>query len=124
MADNQQLLEGLVPAGLFGPPKLSTCVGLFISPDAVSLAAATMSGGKPTITKVVTVPLEKWTAPEGEAPNPNKKRMFFNTDFLSNKDALAKAISSGMADLGARTKDVVVSLSHQVSITRYFLMNP
>ena len=125
MPDNQQLLEGLVPSGLFGPPKLSSCVGLFISPDAVTLAAASVSGGKPVISKVVTVAIEKPAPlPEGEGAAANKKRTFFNTEFLQQNQALAKAISSGMAELGARTKDVVVSLSHQVSITRFFLMNP
>lgn len=121
MPDNQQLLEGLVPAGLFGPPKLRTCVGLFIAPDSVSLAAAALSGGRPSVSKVVTVPLAKPPVPEGEAA---KKRGFFNTEFLVGKDAVAQAISSGLTELGARSKDVVVTLSHQLSITRYFLMNP
>lgn len=124
MPENE-LMEGLIPAGLMGPPKLSSCVGIYIAPDSVHLAAAGFSGGKPAIVKTVSVPLAKPPAPaEGAAPEPSKKRSFFNTDFLSSKEILAGGLAAGLQELGARTKDVVVTLAPQISITRYFLMPP
>jgi Tfp pilus assembly PilM family ATPase len=122
MPENE-LFEGLIPAGLLGPPKLSTCIGLYIAPDSVQLASASISEGKAVVGKVVSVPLPKPPAPE-ESPEAAKKRTFFATEFLSNKEALTHAIGRGVEELGARTHDVVVSLSPQLSIVRYFLMPP
>lgn len=123
--EQNTLLEGLIPQGLTGPPRLGSCLGLFISPDGIELAAASVQGGKPTVDKVVTIPFGKAPPLEGEAAKESaKKRTFFTTDFLANKEMVAQAIRRGVDEIGSKSRDVVATFSHHLSITRYFLMPP
>jgi hypothetical protein len=112
MADYDALIEQLA----FGKttPKLSSCLGLYLSPDRVYISEVTMKGGKPTVERLVPVPLPVQAA-KGAVTT-------LNTDFLNDTLKVSMAIRQVMAQHRWNSKDAIVTLSHHLGLLRYFSM--
>lgn len=117
--------DALIEQIAFGKttPKMSTCMGLFLSPDAVYLTQVRLEKGKPAVDHLVRIPIP---AAAPAAPKPAgtvaATSSTFATDFLSDPAKVVALVRQAMSQTRWSTTDVVVSLSHHLSLLRYFTM--
>ena len=98
-------------------PKMSSCLGLFFSPETVFVAEVELGGGKPRVRHLIRLPI-----PAAPASKETKTAGSLNTDFLADTDRIAGILKKAMDEVKWGSKHVIVSFSHHFSILRYFTL--
>lgn len=98
-------------------PKMSSCLGLFLSPETIFLAEVEFSGGKPRVRHLIRLPV-----PAAPPSKETKSAGSLNTDFLADTDRVAGILKKAMDEVKWGSKFVVASFSHHFSILRYFTL--
>lgn len=114
--DTDALIEQLA----FGKatPKLSSCLGLYLSPEVIYLSETHMEKGKPVVDHLIRVPVPAPAIKPGQTSGGTS----LNTDFLKDNEKLSALIRQAMSQIRWNSKQVVVTLSHHLGILRYFTM--
>ncbi|OGR86323.1 MAG: hypothetical protein A3J74_11440 [Elusimicrobia bacterium RIFCSPHIGHO2_02_FULL_57_9] len=114
MGLNSAALNDLIENLAFGKggAKISSCLGLYLSPDAAILAESDVGSGRPVVQNLVKIPL-----PNKDA---GKQSTLTSLDFLSDIGKIAAVIKGPLSQRSWGTKNVTVTLSHQTGLLRYF----
>ncbi|HBL17886.1 MAG: hypothetical protein A2X36_16095 [Elusimicrobia bacterium GWA2_69_24] len=99
-------------------PKMDTCLGIYLSQEVLFLTELRLEGGKPKVLHLLRLPVP------GDAAGKQQTKTLgtLNTDFLSDHEKLVRVLQKAISDVGWKSKNVVVSLSHQFGILRYFTL--
>ncbi len=111
--------ESVVEHLAFGrnAPKPGPCLGMYLSPEAVYIAQSRLEkSGKLVVEQLVRIPVP--TAQQKTA-GPSAT---LNTGFLTENTQLATLIRDSMSRIPWNAKRVMVTLSHQIGLLRYFTM--
>ena len=100
-------------------PRLETCLGLFVSPEAMFLSEVKLDGNRPQTVHLVPLPV-----PGGEASSVSKTRTVgtLNTEFLGEQDKLLAIMKKALEGTHWNSKHIMVTLSHHFGLLRYFAM--
>ncbi|MBI5883109.1 MAG: pilus assembly protein PilM [Elusimicrobia bacterium] len=112
-------IDSLIEQLAFGKttPKLSRCLGLYLSPEVIYVSEIHYLKGKLVVDHLVRVPVP--------VPDQSKEAGTSPTlvmDFLSDIPKLSALIRQAISQLRWNSKDVVVTLSHHLGLLRYFTM--
>ena len=98
-------------------PKLSTCLGLYLSPEVIYISETHKDkAGKLVVDHLVRIPVP------GESKGPAGGTATMNTDFLTDPKKIADLIRQSMAQIRWNSKNVRVTLSHHLGLLRFFAM--
>lgn len=97
-------------------PKMTSCLGLFLSPEAVFLADIRYDG-HPQVSHLLRIPI-----PAGPPSKETKTGGSLNTDFLADTERISGIIKTAMGEHKLSSKHVMVTLSHHFGILRYFTL--
>lgn len=111
-------LEQLVEQLAFGRtrPRLASCLGLYVSEDALYLAEVRMGVDKPIVSHLLRVPI---------AAKPGKDTKIagtLNSETLAEADRLAELLKPAIAQSRFQSQHVAVTLSNQFGLLRYFTL--
>jgi len=98
-------------------PKMDSCLGLFISQETLFLTEVAYKGGKPKVLHLLRLSI-----PGGPSSKGTKTIGTLNTDFLTEHEQILKLLQEAMKKTKFGSKHVMVSLSHQFGILRYFTL--
>jgi len=101
-------------------PRLESCLGLHLSPEAVFLAEVKLSGGRPQVVHLVRLPV-----PGAEAAlTASKTRTVgtLNTDLLEDQEKLVGLLKKALSDIAWGSKHVMITFAPQFGLLRYFAM--
>lgn len=98
-------------------PRLNCCLGLYLGMDSIYLTEVQASGGKPQVNHLLRLP-----TPVGGAGRDTKTNMTLNADSLAETERMAEAIGKAMEEVSWKTKDVMITLSNDFGILRYFTL--
>lgn len=115
MSKYDQLIEQLA----FGSdrPRLSTCLGLYLSPETIYISETHKDkGGKLVVDHLVRIPVPQ------EAKAGAGATATMNTDFLNDPKKVGDLIRQSMAQIRWNSKNVRVTLSHHLGLLRFFAM--
>ncbi|MBI5624908.1 MAG: pilus assembly protein PilM [Elusimicrobia bacterium] len=112
-------IDPLIEQLAFGKttPKLSRCMGIYLSPEVIYVSEAHVAKGKVVVDHLVRVPV-----PVPEAGKEGGTTPTLATDFLSDIPKLSALIRQAISQLRWNSKDVVITLSHHLGLLRYFTM--
>ncbi|MBI4677947.1 MAG: pilus assembly protein PilM [Elusimicrobia bacterium] len=112
-------IDPLIEQLAFGKvtPKLSRCLGVYLSPDIIYVCEVHTVKGKPVVDHLVRVPVP--VPEQGKEPSTNPTLV---TDFLADVPKLSALIRQAISQLRWNSKDVIVTLSHHLGLLRYFTM--
>ncbi|MBI4051778.1 MAG: pilus assembly protein PilM [Elusimicrobia bacterium] len=98
--------------------QLNSCLGIYFGQDSATIVVAQKKGGRPVLKQRLKVPFPALPGRrEDAAPSAALK-----TSFVSDPAPLAAALEKAMEKISWSGKQVVVALSSQFSILRYFSM--
>lgn len=114
-------IDALIEQVAFGKTttKLSSCLGMYLSPEVIYLSEVHFENGRPVVDHLVRVPVP------ASAPKPGQTASgatTLTTDFLNDSAKIQALIRQAMAQMRWNSKNVVVSLSHHLGLVRYFSM--
>ncbi|MBI3553311.1 MAG: pilus assembly protein PilM [Elusimicrobia bacterium] len=114
-------LEEIIDVLAFGvtAPRVSSCLGLYLSPETVYISETHIEKGKAVVDHLVRIPVP---APEGVKAPGGPTTATLNTDFLMDNAKLSALIRQSMSQVRWNSKDVMVTLSHHLGLLRYFAM--
>ncbi|MFH2203921.1 MAG: hypothetical protein ABIJ96_12445 [Elusimicrobiota bacterium] len=98
-------------------PRMSSCLGMFLSPTAIFLAEVSLTGAKPKVLHLVRLPI-----PGADDSQMTKGIGSLNTEFLADQEKLQALLKKAITDVKWGSKFLMVSLSHHFGILRYFAM--
>lgn len=112
--------DALIEKVAFGkaPLKLSSCLGMYISPEVIYLSEVRFSGGRPVVDHLIRIPIPA----TGKAGETSRATMSLNTDFLLDSAKIQTLVRQAMSQIRWNSKEVVVTLSHHLGLMRYFTM--
>ena len=101
--------------------RVSSCLGMFLSPEAVCLAQSHVAGGKAVVDALVRIPL---SPPAGGAirATATASSGTLNADFLADNDKIGPLLREAVSQTRWNTKHVFVTLAYQIGLLRYFTM--
>jgi Tfp pilus assembly PilM family ATPase len=99
--------------------KVSSCLGLYLSPETIYIAETHLEKGKVIVDHLVRIPVPAAEAAKSPA-GPTTATL--NTDFLLDNAKLSALIRQSMSQVKWGTKDVMITLSHHLGLLRYFAM--
>jgi len=99
-------------------PKLSSCLGMYLSPEVIYISETRLTKGRPTVLHLIRIPVPPPEKPKAGAT----AGLTLNTDFLNDNTKLSGIIRQAMAQTRWESKLVIVTLSHHLSLLRYFTM--
>lgn len=100
-------------------PKVSSCLGMYLSPEVIYLSETHMEKGRLVVDHLVRVPVPALAPKPGQGPGTG---MTLNTDFLMDNAKLSALIRQAMSQIRWNSKNVIVTLSHHLGLLRYFTM--
>ncbi|MEK7859206.1 MAG: hypothetical protein AAB320_08700 [Elusimicrobiota bacterium] len=121
MADIDELIGQLA----FGQtaPKLSSCLGLYLSPETVYISETHFAKDKLVVDHLIRIPVPPPDAAKGDDKTPGPgTASTLNTDFLMDNAKLGALIRQSMSQVRWNSKTVMVTLSHHLGLLRYFTM--
>jgi len=116
-------LDELIDQLAFGSaPKVSSSLGMYLSPEMIYVAEVHLGQGRIQVDRLLRIPVP--------APEPAKQPALptapvtstLNTDFLADNPRLAPMIRQALSQVRWGTRNVMVTLSHQLGLLRYFAM--
>ncbi|MDE2314049.1 MAG: pilus assembly protein PilM [Elusimicrobia bacterium] len=120
-------IESLITQLAFGKttPSHLPVLGMFISQEAVYLAeTASGSGEKLEVKHLVRVPVSVNAKNDAELKTSPAAGAAVDKDFLAVNSKAAEILRQSLSQPGWGTKNVVITLAHQLSILRYFVVPP
>ena len=114
-------IDALIEQLAFGKtsPKLSSCLGLYLSPEMIYLSEVHFEKGRPIVDHLVRVPVPAAT----DKPGPTAAgATTLATDFLNDNSKILALVRQAMSQTRWNSKAVVVTLSHHLGLVRYFTM--
>ncbi|MCX5795116.1 MAG: hypothetical protein NTY77_06455, partial [Elusimicrobia bacterium] len=100
-------------------PKLSSTLGMYLSPDTIYIAQTNMErSGKLVVEHLVRIPVPI----PAEKKDAGTMTGTLNTSFLTENQKLGTLIQQSMSQFKWSTKHVMVTLSHHLGLLRYFTM--
>ncbi len=124
---NSPDIESLITQLAFGKttPSNLPVLGMLVSQDAVYLAeTASEAEGKLEVRHLVRVPISVNAKSDAELKASPTAGAAIDKDFLAANSKAAEILRQSLSQPGWGTKNVVISLSHQLSILRYFIVPP
>ncbi|MBI5210551.1 MAG: pilus assembly protein PilM [Elusimicrobia bacterium] len=111
--------DALIEQLAFGKstPKLSKCLGIYLSPEVVYLSEVHFAKGKVAVDHMVRVPVP---APEHKSDSATSPTLV--TEFLGDTPRISALIRQAISQMRWNSTDVVVTLSHHLGLLRYFTM--
>lgn len=102
-------------------PKITHCLGLYLSPETIYIAECKRDKDKLTVEHLVRIPVP---IPQGDGKDakPTVGTGTLATDFLTDNEKLGGLIRQSISQVRWGTKDVMVTLSHHLGLLRYFTM--
>ncbi len=98
-------------------PKLSACLGLYLSPETIYISETHRDrSGRIVVDHLVRIPVPSDS--KGSAGG----TATMNTDFLTDPKKIGDLIRQSMAQIRWSTKNVRVTLSHHLGLLRFFAM--
>jgi len=122
---NSPDIDGLITQLAFGKttPSNLPVLGMHISQEAVYLAETALgSGGKLEVRHLVRVPISIDPKSDAELKASPTAGAAIDKDFLSGSSKTAEILRQSLSQTEWATKNVVVTLSHQLCILRYFVV--
>lgn len=104
-------------------PKLESCLGLFLSPDVLYLSEVRLKDGKPAVSQLLRVPIMQ----QQEASKVSveiRTAGSLNLEALANPGRLMGALKPALDQLNRHSSNVILSLSSQFCLLRYFTIPP
>ncbi len=111
-------LDDAVQQWAFGSsrPKHTSCLGLFVSPGVVYAAAVRLKGAQLAVENLLRFPVPSAGASPSAAP------AALTDDFLNDAASFADFLNKNLGAAKRAGPDVVVTLSRQMGLFRYFMM--
>src|SRR5688572_2555828 len=100
-------------------PRIDSCLGLYLSPDSIYLCEVKAPKGRPEVQHLLKLPMPA-AAPAGAKATRSAGTL--SADFLPDVDKVAAVISKALGEGSWRSKHVMVTLSSEFAILRYFTM--
>jgi hypothetical protein len=98
-------------------PKMDSCLGLFLSPEAIFLCEVGTQNGKPRVLHLLRIPI-----PTGPVTKDTRMGGSLNTDFLADEERMSGLLQKALSETRWSSKSVRVTLSHHFGILRYFTL--
>lgn len=111
-------LEQLIEQLSFGrtQPRLSSCLGLYVSEDALYLAEVRLGVDKPIVSHLLRVPIV------AKGGKDTKIAGTLNSDTLAETERLAELLKPAIAQSRFSSQHVAVTLFNQFGLLRYFTL--
>ncbi|MDE2291701.1 MAG: hypothetical protein KGL53_06430, partial [Elusimicrobia bacterium] len=97
-------------------PHMDSCLGIFLSPDAIYLSEVKVEKGRPQVLHLLRLPMP------GGGGRQTKTAATLSGDFLQDPDKVAAVLQKALSEGSWKSKNVMVTLSSEFGILRYFVM--
>lgn len=98
-------------------PRIDSCLGLYLSPDSIFLSEVKADKGRPQVLHLLRLAM-----PPSAAPKATRTAATLSADFLPDVDKVAAVIAKALGEGTWKSKHVMVTLSSEFGILRYFTM--
>jgi hypothetical protein len=100
-------------------PRIDSCLGLYLSPDAIFLSEVKADKGQPQVLHLLKLPMP---AAGPAAARGARTAATLSTEFLPDVDKVAAVITKALGEGSWKSKHVMVTLASEFGILRYFTM--
>lgn len=100
-------------------PHIDSCLGLYLSPDSIYLSEVKADKGRPQVLHLLKLPMP---AAGPAAAKATRTAGTLSADFLPDVDKVAAVIQKALSEGSWKSKHVMVTLSSEFAILRYFTM--
>ena len=116
----------LFDSSVFGlsAPKLESCLGLYLSADAAYLTSVRVTAGRPAIEHMLRLPIPQKGPAGKEVPGTTRTVALLNNELLTDPERMETVLRQAVGQLRPSSPNVVVSLSQQFGLLRYFTVPP
>lgn len=98
-------------------PRIDSCLGLYLAPDAIYLSEVKAEKGKPQVLHLLKLPM-----PAAAGAKTTRTAGTLSAELLPDVDKVAAVISKALGEGSWKSKHVMVTLSSEFAILRYFTM--
>ncbi|TBR22317.1 hypothetical protein EPO15_08320 [bacterium] len=97
-------------------PRIDSCLGLYLAPDAIYLSEVKAEKGRPQVLHLLKLPMP------AAAAKATRTAGTLSAEFLPDVDKVAAVVSKALGEGSWKSKHVMVTLSSEFAILRYFTM--
>lgn len=98
-------------------PKMESCIGIYLSPEAIFLSEARAEKGRPQVLHLLKLPM-----PGAAAGRQTKTVAILSSEFLPDIDKAVAVIAKALSEGSWKSKHAMVSLSSEFGILRFFTL--